>query len=118
MSAEIWTFREVEPNADLDLSGFAVEAVDGSIGHVDEATYDVGASYMVVDTGPWIFGKKVVLPAGTIDRMDLEDRKIWIGRTKDEIKGAPEFDADTYRNEDYRESVGGYYDKGDANRTI
>lgn len=113
MQAEIWTFREMEPGANVDLNGFDVEAVDGSIGHVDEATYDVGASYLVVDTGPWIFGKKVVLPAGTIDRIDLEDRKIWIGRTREAIKGAPEFDPETYRDREYRESVGGYYGRKD-----
>ena len=45
-----------------DLTGYEVEATDGGIGSVDEATNDVGGSYIVVDTGPWIFGKKVLLP--------------------------------------------------------
>ena len=118
MNAEIWTFREMEPGADLDLSGFDVEAVDGSIGRVDETTYDVGASCIVVDTGPWIFGKKVVLPAGVIDRIDLDDRKIWVGRTKDEIKGAPAFDPDTYRDASYRESLDGYYGGAGPNTAL
>jgi hypothetical protein len=48
----------------MDLTGFDVEAADGSIGKVDEATQEVGESYLVVDTGVWIFGKKVLLPAG------------------------------------------------------
>ncbi|MBD0291736.1 MAG: PRC-barrel domain containing protein, partial [Thermoleophilia bacterium] len=48
---------------ETDVVGFSVEATDGGIGKVDEATYDVGQSYLVVDTGPWIFGKKVLLPA-------------------------------------------------------
>jgi hypothetical protein len=34
-----------------DLVGFDVEATDGNIGKIDEATYDVGGSYVVVDTG-------------------------------------------------------------------
>ena len=38
-----------------------MEATDGSIGKVDEATSEGGSSYIVVDTGPWIFGKKVQL---------------------------------------------------------
>jgi hypothetical protein len=33
-------------------AGFTVEAIDGDIGKVDEATYDVGGSYIVVDTVP------------------------------------------------------------------
>ena len=62
---EIWTYRETDwPTR--NLMGFSVEAIDGSIGKVDEASNDVGAAYLVVDTGPWIFGKKVMLPAGLI----------------------------------------------------
>jgi hypothetical protein len=53
----IWAWRENAWSSDRgNLDGFSVEAVDGSIGKIDEATYDVGASYVVVDTGPWIFG--------------------------------------------------------------
>lgn len=92
-----------------DISGFKVEATDGSIGTVDEHTYDVGASYLVVDTGPWIFGKKVMLPAGVIRSVDLDDQVIHVDRTKEEIKGSPEFDESTYRSENYRSDLGDYY---------
>ncbi len=57
------------------MKGFKVEATDGDIGKVDEATYEVGSSYIVVDTGPWIFGRKVVLPAGMIERIDLDKKR-------------------------------------------
>jgi hypothetical protein len=43
----------------------------------------------VVDTGPWIFGKKVLLPAGTIDRVDSESGKLYVDLTKDQIKDSP-----------------------------
>ena len=48
----------------------------------------------MVDTGPWIFGTKVVVPAGVVAHVDLDTEKVYLGRTKDEIKNAPEFDAD------------------------
>ena len=92
-----------------DISGFKVEATDGSIGTVDEHTYDSSASYLVVDTGPWIFGKKVMLPAGVIREVDLTDEVIYVNRTKDEIKDSPEFDESTYRDESYRSDLGDYY---------
>jgi hypothetical protein len=104
---EIWTWREPTPK--VDLTGFKVEAGDGHIGKVDEATYDIGGSYIVVDTGPWIFGKKVMLPAGTITSVDLEGKKVFVDRTKDEIKNAPEFDPERYKEEIYRDKIGGYY---------
>jgi hypothetical protein len=91
-----------------------VEAVDGSIGKVDEATNDVGESYLVVDTGVWIFGNKVLLPAGLVERVDREEEKLWINRSKGEIENAPEFDKDNYRGDEYRSAVGGYYGSGEA----
>lgn len=114
-ATELWTYREVSLGT-MDLSGFGVEAQDGSIGKVDEASNEVGASYIVVDTGPWIFGKKVLLPAGVIDRVDADDEKVYVDRTKDEIKDAPEFDEDTYRDTQYRDEVGGYYGRGREDR--
>ncbi|HEU4320333.1 MAG TPA: PRC-barrel domain-containing protein [Acidimicrobiia bacterium] len=92
-----------------DISGFEVEATDGSIGHVDEHTYDTGASFLVVDTGPWIFGKKVMLPAGVIREVDLDNEVIYVDRTRDEIKDSPVFDETTYRDETYRSDLGDYY---------
>ena len=94
-----------------DLVGYEVEATDGHIGKVDEATNDVGSSYVVVDTGPWIFGSKVMLPAGTISRLDRNDRRVYVARSKDEIKSAPKFDKDAYRDRGYRDRVGEYYGK-------
>jgi hypothetical protein len=29
----------------VNLTGYGVEAIDGSIGKIDEATYEVGSSY-------------------------------------------------------------------------
>ena len=94
LDRETWTYRSDLHSGDIDLVGYDVEALDGGIGKVDDATYDAGASYIVVDTGPWIFGKKVMLPASVIDRIEPTDDKVFVNRTKDEIKNAPEFDQD------------------------
>ena len=110
-SVDIWTYRE-QTWAATDLTGYSVEATDGGIGKVDEATNEVGGSYIVVDTGPWIFGKKVMLPAGVIERIDPESETIYVNLTKDEIKNAPEFDDARYKDEAYRSELGGYYGRG------
>ena len=106
---DIWTFT-VEPA--VDLTGFSVEATDGHIGKVDEATHETGGSFLIVDTGPWIFGKKVMLPAGVVDRIDPDDKNVYVNRTKEEIKDAPEFDEKTHRDDQsYRGQLGDYYGK-------
>jgi hypothetical protein len=110
-TSDLWTHRDTNIST-MNLEGFSIEAIDGSIGKIDEATNDVGSSYVVVDTGPWIFGKKVLLPAGVIDRVDSENETVYVNRTKDEIKDSPEFDESTYNEPGYREEIGGYYGSG------
>ena len=111
--AEIWTFG-VTTAPTVDLSGFKVEALDGSIGKVDEATHEAAGSFVVVDTGPWIFGKKVMLPAGVIRDIDLDTESVFVNRTKDQIKNAPEFDEKRYLDQGYRNELGKYYGPGGA----
>ena len=109
---ELWTFTVETPGIDLssvDLTSFKVEARDGSIGKVDEATHEAGGSFIIVDTGPWIFGKKVMLPAGVIRDIDLDTETIFVDLTKDQIENAPEFDEKTYREQSYRIELGEYY---------
>ena len=106
---DLWTLNvSTRPGVNLatvDLSGFKVEARDGDIGKVQEG----GGSFIVVDTGPWIFGKKVMLPAGVIRDVDLDTESVVVDLTKDEIKNAPEFDEERYREESYRSELGDYY---------
>jgi hypothetical protein len=114
----MWTYRD-STLTQRNLAGLSVEALDGSIGKVDDATNDVGQSFIVVDTGPWIFGKKVMLPAGVISRVDLDTETLFVNRTKDQIKNAPEYDEDKSRNDEayrerYRDDLGGYYSRGGA----
>ena len=67
-----------------NLDGYRVEALDGEIGSINEqVNAPNGESYVVVDTGPWIFGHKVLLPAGLIDRVHPEEEKVYVERTKD-----------------------------------
>lgn len=46
-SRDMWTYRlTIAETADVDLDGFDVEARNGSIGEIDEATHDVGGAYV------------------------------------------------------------------------
>ncbi len=111
----VWAYRDADLGqriAPTSVVGFEVEAIDGSIGKVDDATFDAGGGLIVVDTGPWIFGKKVMLPAGVIREVDHDEETIFVHRTKDEIKNAPEFDESMFEDESYRSDLGSYYGEG------
>ncbi|MFF2147022.1 PRC-barrel domain containing protein [Kitasatospora sp. NPDC058190] len=108
---DIWGYSASSQYAPgTDLNGYKVEATDGTVGKVDDATDEVGAAYIVVNCRPWLIGKHVMLPAGTITRVDHDNETIHVGRTKDQIKDAPEYNPDIHRNDaGYRTSLGSYY---------
>ncbi|MFD7325655.1 PRC-barrel domain containing protein [Streptomyces sp. NPDC059875] len=108
---DIWGY---DPSAGyrqgIDIVGYKVEATDGHIGKIDKHSEDVGSSYVVVDTGVWIFGKYVLLPAGTIKLIDTTEETVYVNRTKDEIKDAPEYDETKQTGEPgYLEQFARYY---------
>ena len=105
-------FGEASKSASLpDLTGFDVEAEDGKIGKIDEASYETDASSLVVDTGFWIFGKKRMIPAGVVDSVDPREKTVFVRMTKDQIKDAPDYDPDRYHDDEtsYRREIGDYY---------
>ena len=105
---DIYTYADTSWSS-LDLSGYHVEATDGEIGTIDDSTYEVGADSLIVDTGPWIFGQKVMIPAGTVSRVDEGEHRIWLNLTKDQIKKAPSFDESRWNDRGYRDELGTYY---------
>jgi hypothetical protein len=54
--------------------------------------YEIDSACLVVDTGPWILDRKVMLPAGMVERIDTDDHRMYVDRTKDQIRDAPEYD--------------------------
>lgn len=89
MSDGIWGYQPTAGHtAGTDLIGYKVEATDGTIGKVDKHSDEVGSAYLVVDTGVWIFGKHVMLPAGTVRTVDSAERKIHVELTKEQIKNS------------------------------
>jgi hypothetical protein len=119
---EIWTFRVLGTPATKggktggwnarDLAGWDVEATDGHIGKIDEASDEAGSSYLVVDTGFWIFGKKRMLPASVVERVDTDARRVYVNLRKDEIKAAPDWDEVRAAQDDYRREIADHYYTG------
>jgi hypothetical protein len=111
MRFQPWHYRTKARFAggETDIIGFSIAALDGDIGRIDEASYEAGASYLVVDTGPWIFGRKVMLPAGVVEWIDTAEKKVYVDRTKGVIKDAPEYDDTLAESVRYREQLVNYY---------
>ncbi|MDQ6525727.1 PRC-barrel domain-containing protein [Nocardioides sp. LHD-245] len=106
--SNVWSYRETSWLEGGDLVGYGVEATDGSIGKIDKATNEVGSSHVVVDTGPWIFGKKRLVPAGAVTGVDHDDQSVMVNMTKEQIKSAPDYEAERW-NDESREQHSDYY---------
>lgn len=96
-----------------DLKNYSVYAVgDDKVGSVSDILVDEQTGklrYFVVDTGFWVFGKKVLLPVGmaTIDR---NDNRIYAKTlSKDQVENLPDFNDLETVDYDYEERVRGVY---------
>jgi hypothetical protein len=106
----LWSWREERWEDEREtFDGWDVEANDGELGSVDEARYENGGAYIVVNTGTWIFGEKVLIPAGLVDQVDEEPKTLHVDVTRDQVEAAPPFDPDGYMEQDYREAVSFHY---------
>jgi hypothetical protein len=104
--------------AEIDLVGYDVEAVDGEIGKIEWAIEGIGTRYLVVDTRPWVFGKKVMLPAGIVERVDVTNKRVHVGQTKNVIKRAPAFNEARHHDPRYRQALSVYYGRGRAATSV
>jgi hypothetical protein len=87
-----WTYHDGAWSEGDEVVGYEVEAIDGTVGKVDEATSETGRSYVVVDTGFWIFDKRRLIPAGLVASIDHDARTVTVTLSKDQIKAAPDYD--------------------------
>ena len=93
-----------------DYSVYASD--DDKVGSVDDGLFDSESGqfrYLIVDTGAWIFGKKVLLPIGRT-RFDNSQQRVYVdGLTKEQVKNLPEYDSSATVDYNYEESVRGIY---------
>jgi sporulation protein YlmC with PRC-barrel domain len=79
------------------LTGFAIGATDGEIGKVkdiyfDDQTWKV--RYLVVETGSWLFGRKVLLSPMALQPADMDAKHFPTNLTTDQVKNSPDIDTD------------------------
>ena len=91
----VWSYRDARWHTGDDLIGYDVwAATDGA--------------YLVVDTGPWIFGSKRLIPAGVVNGIIHDKKQVHIMLSKDQVKDAPDYDSDNW-DEELRRKHTEYY---------
>jgi uncharacterized protein (TIGR02271 family) len=99
---------------DREIKGLDVYAADEKIGSVDDVLVDDEGRfrYLVINTGAWIIGKKVLLPIGRAQVDDNAKRVYATNLTKSQVEALPEFTNDLIVDYDHEERVRGVYRDG------
>jgi uncharacterized protein YrrD len=78
-----------------ELRGYAIRARDGDTGKVDEFFFDDQywiVRFMVVATGSWLEGKRVLIPSDAFGRPDVEEEVVPVAFTMEQVEKSPEIE--------------------------
>ncbi len=95
-----------------DLRGYAIRATDGVIGKVDDLYFDDedwAIRYLVVDTGGWLSGRKVLISPIAIGQPDWLDGVLPVALTKAKVEHAPDIDTRKPVSRQHEAVYLGYY---------
>jgi len=95
-----------------DLKGFKITATDGSIGTVTDFLFDDESwtlRWIVVETGTWLSGRKVLLPVSVLGHPDIDARSFPVRLTMAKVKDSPAIDTNEPVSRQHEERMYGYY---------
>lgn len=94
------------------IHGYAVAASDGLLGTVSDFLFDDASwlvRWLVVDTGKWLSGRKVLLPVTVLGHLDLQKRQFSVRLTMHQIEDSPDIDAERPVSRQMETSIYNYY---------
>jgi uncharacterized protein YrrD len=97
------------------LIGFTIHATDGEIGKVKEFYFDDRTwriRYLIVETGSWLFGRKILLSPQALLKPDWEKHTFPVNLTMAQIKDSPKIDTDKPISRQHEMDLYGYYSWG------
>jgi len=95
-----------------DLKGYALLATDGPIGHVVDVLVDDrhwAVRYLVVDTGTWLSGRRVLISPMSLGRPDWALQQLPVSLTKDRVEHSPDVDTQKPVSRQHEEEQLSYY---------
>lgn len=86
---------DVHLRSSTKVTGYNIEATDGSIGHVKDFIFDDASwaiRYLVIDTRNWWpGGRKVLIATHWIDRIDWATGTVEVTLTREQVRSSPEY---------------------------
>jgi len=94
------------------LKGFAITAIGGPIGDVDQFYFDDEAwaiRYLVVNTGTWLASRQVLISPISVKQVDPAINQLFVSLTRDQVKHSPNVDMHKPVSRQYEEAFLSYY---------
>ncbi len=98
-----------------NIFGKQIKARDGEIGHVYDLLVEDEAwnmLYMVVDTGAWLPGRKVLVSPSWVTDVDWQNGQVKVDLKRETIENSPEYDPSVPLDETYDAQLREYYKRG------
>ena len=99
-------------NVVSSLKGFDIQAKDGSLGTVSDFLFDDSTwkvRWLVVDTGTWLTGRKVLVHPSAIEYADYGSRELTVALTKAQVEDSPDIAQDRPVSQQMQSDLYGYY---------
>lgn len=114
-----WAERQIEEGdphlrSAHQVRGYTVESGDDVLGEVDDVLIDDDGwtvRYLVVDTGGWLTGRKVLLSPQWVQDIRWDDQLVRVNIGRDVIEGSPVYNPDAPVDRAYEEVLHNYYDR-------
>jgi len=94
------------------LLGFTIRATDGELGTVDDLYFDDetwGIRYLVVDTGGWLGGRRVLISPMSVIHTDWMAKRLDVALTQKQVEHSPEVNTQQPVSRQHEAAFLGYY---------
>ncbi len=98
------------------LTGFTISATDGEIGKVKDFYFDdesLTIRYLIVETGSWLVGRKVLISPRAIVKLDWDDRTFVSNLTQEQVRSSPDIDTERPVSRQHEMELYKHYPWGD-----
>jgi hypothetical protein len=106
---------DVHLRSSARVSGYDIEATDGSIGHVKDFIFDDASwaiRYLVIDTRNWWpGGRKVLIATHWIERIDWAARSVEVKLAREQVRNSPAYQERIPVERDYEQRLHAAYQR-------
>jgi hypothetical protein len=95
-----------------EMLDYSILATNGEIDHVTDILLgdsDLKARYLVIDTGGWLSGRKVLLSTAWLSTVSPEKKMIVVNIDKKRIEDSPPYDSDADIPREYETRLHDHY---------